>query len=219
MKNDVTKKDDPRELLIEAAIRLFAERGYAGTSVRQLAQETALNIAAVNYYFGGKQELYAEALKRAFMPVRDALPSTSAIFSEALESGSVESAREAVRHFIREFLLSLLPTANGASNARLLAREMTDPTPAFERIIRDFVLPRNQVLVDLLKLARPELDAQQLQLVASSIFGQCVFYQMAQPVSLRVLRRKRVTPDLVELLADHIADFSLGALSTYRKDS
>jgi AcrR family transcriptional regulator len=210
---------DPRELLIEAAIRLFAERGYAGTSVRQLAQETSLNIAAVTYYFGGKQELYAEALKRAFMPVRDALPSTSAIFTEALESGSADAAREAVRQFIREFLLSLLPTGDGAANARLLAREMTDPTPAFERIVREFVLPRNQVLVDLLKLARPDLDVQQLQLVASSIFGQCVFYQMAQPVSLRVLRKKRVTPELVELLAEHIAEFSLAALRTYQPES
>ena len=210
---------DPRELLIEAAIRLFAERGYAGTSVRQLARATSLNIAAVNYYFGGKQELYAEALKRAFMPVRDALPSTAAIFTTALESGSAEAAHIAVRQFIREFLLSLLPTGNGAANARLLAREMTDPTPAFERIVRDFVLPRNQVLVDLLKLVRPELDAQRLQLLASSIFGQCVFYQMAQPVSLRVLRRERMTPDLVELLAEHIAEFSLGALGTYQKSS
>jgi hypothetical protein len=63
--------------------------------------------------------------------------------------------------FIREFLLSLLPTANGAANARLLARQMTVPTPAFSRIVPDFVLPRNQVLLDLLKLVRPELDAQQ----------------------------------------------------------
>jgi AcrR family transcriptional regulator len=213
----VKKRDehDPRELLIEAAIRLFAERGYAGTSVRQLAEATSLNIAAVNYYFGGKQELYAAALRRAFMPVRDALPSTAGILEEARANGA-GSAEEGVRRFIREFMLSLLPTSDGAAHARLLAREMTDPTPAFERIVREFVLPRNQVLVDLLKLSRPDLDDERLQLLASSIFGQCVFYQMAQPVSLRVLRRKRVTPDLVTMLAAHIATFSLAALRDYR---
>lgn len=47
-----------------AATRLFAERGYAGTSVRAICEAAETNVNAVSYHFGGKQALYANILSR-----------------------------------------------------------------------------------------------------------------------------------------------------------
>ncbi len=52
---------DKKEHIINTAIELFAERGYEGTSIRDLAAKADVNIAMINYYFGSKDKLF-EAL-------------------------------------------------------------------------------------------------------------------------------------------------------------
>ena len=54
--------DIPRRL-IEAASEVFAQHGYAGTRVREIVRAADVNLASVNYYFGGKEGLYAATLK------------------------------------------------------------------------------------------------------------------------------------------------------------
>jgi len=52
---------DKKEQIIEAAIDLFAQKGFEGTSIRDLASKADVNVAMVNYYFGSKDKLF-EAL-------------------------------------------------------------------------------------------------------------------------------------------------------------
>ncbi|MCA9539663.1 MAG: TetR/AcrR family transcriptional regulator [Myxococcales bacterium] len=56
------KAPDQRERILTAAARLFAERGYGGTGVRQIAAEAGVAISMVNYYFGSKDGLLRELL-------------------------------------------------------------------------------------------------------------------------------------------------------------
>ena len=66
MEHDVrtTKKDrqSTRAAVLEAAGRIFAERGYAETTSKEICELAGANSAAVNYYFGGKNNLYEEVL-------------------------------------------------------------------------------------------------------------------------------------------------------------
>lgn len=58
-----------REMLLDVAERLFAERGVAETSVRAITSEAKANVAAVNYYFGSKEELYQAVINRRLEPL------------------------------------------------------------------------------------------------------------------------------------------------------
>jgi AcrR family transcriptional regulator len=58
--------DYTRAQILKAAIGLFAERGYDGTSIRAIVSKAHVNQAAINYHFKGKEGLYAEVLKVAF---------------------------------------------------------------------------------------------------------------------------------------------------------
>ena len=51
-----------KEALVQAATRLFAERGYAGASVRDICEEAGASANAVTYHFGSKEELYRVVL-------------------------------------------------------------------------------------------------------------------------------------------------------------
>lgn len=58
---------DSREALLKAAKQLVAERGYAGTSVRELTALSGTNLAAVNYHFGSRERLLNQALLESFL--------------------------------------------------------------------------------------------------------------------------------------------------------
>ena len=52
--------------LLESATKVFAEKGYRDTTVADICKAANSNTASVNYYFGSKEELYAEVWKSAF---------------------------------------------------------------------------------------------------------------------------------------------------------
>ena len=52
--------------ILDAAERVFAEKGYQGTTVAQVCKAARANVAAVNYHFGSKEGLYAKVWRRAF---------------------------------------------------------------------------------------------------------------------------------------------------------
>lgn len=58
---------ETREKIIEAARILFADLGYEGTSVREIARAAEVNVASLNYYFSSKENLFQEILKVGYM--------------------------------------------------------------------------------------------------------------------------------------------------------
>jgi AcrR family transcriptional regulator len=63
---------DTRTQILDAAERLFAERGFHGTSVRAITDLAGANLAAVGYHFGSKAELVAAVVRRAIEPINAA---------------------------------------------------------------------------------------------------------------------------------------------------
>jgi AcrR family transcriptional regulator len=62
---------DKREHIITKAIELFAEKGFEGSSIRDLATIAEVNIAMVNYYFGSKEKLYEAVIEKRVLYMRD----------------------------------------------------------------------------------------------------------------------------------------------------
>ena len=60
-----------RQRLLAAAGEVFAEKGLKGGTVREICTRAEANLAAVNYYFRSKEELYEEIVKRRQMPLTD----------------------------------------------------------------------------------------------------------------------------------------------------
>ena len=71
-KTDMNFNKSVQDRLLDSAEELFCERGYEGASIRDIAALAECNIASVNYYFGGKQQLYEEVWRRHLIPMRDA---------------------------------------------------------------------------------------------------------------------------------------------------
>src|SRR3989449_8498487 len=75
-----------RERLLDTAERLFAEHGFRAVSVRVITSHAGCNVAAVNYYFGGKENLYREMFRRRLVALRE--QRISSIRQAMTEAGS-----------------------------------------------------------------------------------------------------------------------------------
>lgn len=204
---------DARTRLLDAAEKLFAEHGLAATSIRDLAREAGVNVAAINYYFGSKENLYAEMLRHSFMHSGASLSQFEAILAEAQTYATHEAAARAIRLFIREFMLALFESERSHRRACLMAREMSDPSPALNLVIDEYIAPKSRILASLVTQLRPDLrENPNLFLYIASIVGQCLHYRMTLPVTLSILKKSDMTPELLDTIAAHIADFSLKAL-------
>ena len=60
---------ETKDRILDVAERLFADRGFPATSLRDITAAAGVNLASVNYHFGGKEALLAAVLERRFVPI------------------------------------------------------------------------------------------------------------------------------------------------------
>src|SRR5215210_5505457 len=189
--------DTTRERIADAAGEIFAERGFDGTTVRDICQRAGANIAAVNYYFGDKQRLYVEAVVRAhrWRMEQARLPDWS-------EGTPAETK---LSDFIATFFRRVLTGPDDTWHTKLVMREMAHPTAACAELVQSSIRPQFEILLAILRELLPaDVSAEQLRLTAFSIVGQCVFYHFADPVVRKLLASEEYSELDVRKLAQHI---------------
>jgi TetR/AcrR family transcriptional regulator, regulator of cefoperazone and chloramphenicol sensitivity len=196
--------EDPRRRLLEAAGQIFAEKGFEGATVREIKDRADVNIAAVNYYFQGKERLYIEAVKNAACGSLDnsPLPSWPPATPPAVK----------LREFIAVMVGRLMNRDKPEWHTQLMMRELARPTSACAEWVRDYVRPHAEVLAGILQeLLPPGTPAFERYLTGFSIIGQCIYYMQCKPVVQLLMGDEytRITPEAV---AQHVTEFSFAAL-------
>lgn len=201
-----------RERLIDAAGEMFAELGFHHTTVRQICTRAGANIAAVNYHFRDKTGLYTEVVRQSMRAAK--LDAVRAAFDQNAPP------EEILRAVIKARLESLRGLDLGDWHFRIFAHELAKPTPAMNVVVGEAIRPLYlrmcQLLGIILKLPP---DHQKTRLCAHSIIGQILFYAFATPVISRLGPAMKMTQPQVELIANHIAEFSLAYLRQTRPSS
>lgn len=87
---------ETRARIIRAAEVLFAREGYASTSLREITERAGVNVAAVNYHFGSKEDLLVEILDRIIGPLNDERMD----LLDEVESGCSPGASEVLTAFL-----------------------------------------------------------------------------------------------------------------------
>ncbi|HZY90979.1 MAG TPA: CerR family C-terminal domain-containing protein [Gemmataceae bacterium] len=195
--------DDPRDRLLAAAGEIFAEKGFEGATVRKIIERAGVNIAGVNYYFRDKERLYIEAVKRAACGAPGEAP--------AWPTGTAPALK--LRDFIRQMVRHLFDPNRPAWHARLMMREMAQPTSACAELVRDYIGPRAAVLEGVIReLVPPQVPRWKRLMISFSIVGQMLFYVSHKPI-LELLAGPEALKHFDEAtVAEHVTEFSLQAL-------
>ncbi len=155
-----------RERIMKAAERLFAERGYDGTSVRAIVAKARVNQAAINYHFGGKDGLYREVLRHAFRAM------TEDQMAHAAEVKDM-SREEALAAFIRRQLRPLAARDEFSRYMRVFNWETVRPTQVFRSLLSEEAAPFMGLAVELVRRFQPDIDARTAMVAAVWLVGQC----------------------------------------------
>jgi AcrR family transcriptional regulator len=156
--------EQSRERLLQAALALFADRGFASTSTREIAEAAGTNVAAIAYYFGDKAGLYR------------------AVFLEPMGDPAEEIARFAapglsLADALRGLYLGFVePMRDGEATRRCMKlhmREMVEPTGLWQHEIEQVIRPQHVALVEVLTrtlgLPAPDDEVDRLAICVAAL--------------------------------------------------
>jgi AcrR family transcriptional regulator len=203
-----TTLDDTQARLLDAAGQVFAEQGFKSATVREICRRAgAKNIAAVNYYFRDKEQLYRATLQHAFwcgmeqMPTPEFPPDTTA-----------EQKLGRLIHLITHHLVELQQTWH----MQLLLREFSNPSEAGAELVRDFIRPVYGIVWAILGELLPNVTEDQIHLVGFSIIGQILYHRVGREVITRLVGAEEQATYTADRLAEHITAFTLAAITGLR---
>jgi AcrR family transcriptional regulator len=195
-----------RNSIMKAAVHLLADKGYQGTTVRDIVAKARVNQAAINYHFKGKDGLYLEVLKMAF----ERLTENAVVDAEEIKSLSRE---QALRRFVRHQLRPLLYQDELSRYIRLFAWESAHPSKVFRKFI---ATNSNSYLSAAVAIVRrflpPDTQERAALCAAICLMGQCSVFVRNRDLFAQDPFRLTIDEPFVDELADLIARLAIGGL-------
>ncbi|MBP7933583.1 MAG: TetR/AcrR family transcriptional regulator [Phycisphaerae bacterium] len=208
VKNNASSQETRRKL-IDAAGKVFSERGLHAATLREITHLAGVNAAAVNYHFSDKYELYGAVVRHAVGLTLRNLP------ADQLTGSPEDRLRAFVAHVIRD---SHDPARPGWRTT-LLSHELNQPTTAMEAVMDELIWPRVHFVNGLIRdILGPQASKEEVARGAFSVIAQIV-HCLYNAGLLRRIEPKLVEPENAETLAAHITEFSLVGLHSMRDQS
>jgi AcrR family transcriptional regulator len=206
MRNQAVRQSDSessREKLIASAERLFADRGFDGVSVRDIANAAGVNSALVGYYFRGKEGLLSEVYTRHCEPMKRERARLLEEFSKAVKGPTLEQVIEA---FIRPSL-EVTTDKNGHTGfTRLRAVLSAENSALLEKLVAENFDQSSRMFVDALCKCLPELTREDILWRFHFLLGT-IYYTGAGPHRIKTLSEGRCDPSDPVATCRHLIPF------------
>lgn len=196
---------DTRCRLLDCALRLFSERGFARTSTRALAEAAGANLAAIRYYFGDKAGLYRATFAEL---------ATSCGASVAFDAG--QPLPSLLGEYLDSFVEPLKQGERMQQMMRLHIREMLEPTDQSQtERERDAAVHAGLIaaLASELGIATPDDDLHRLALAITGLGMQLI-------ISRELVESERpslfASPEALDAWSARLVDFALTLIESER---
>jgi len=195
-----------RQAIFKAAVRLFADKGFEATSVRDIVASARVNQAAINYHFRSKDGLYLEILKTAFQKLTE----HAGFDPEKLRSLPRE---DALRSFVSQQLRPLLFSDEMSRYIRLFAWESAHPTEVFLKFMATHSLSYLTAAVDIAgRFFPPDTEKRVVVCAAICLMGQCSVFVRNRDLFTKEPFNITSDQSFVDQLTELITQLALGGL-------
>jgi AcrR family transcriptional regulator len=200
--------------ILDVAEALFMEHGFEATSLRRITTRAEVNLAAVNYHFGSKEELFQAVLTRRLDPMNQERLALLTGLEQQAAPHPVPCEKILSAMFIPALNLARNPARGGENFLRLLGRAYADPAP----FIRQFLSDQYTVMITRFKAAfgraLPELPKRELSWRLHFIMG-ALSYTLAGTDALKLIAELNPTDaGNDEMLLHRLAPFLLAGLTS-----
>jgi AcrR family transcriptional regulator len=196
-----------RNSIMRAAVALFAERGYDGTSIRAIVSKARVNQAAINYHFKGKEGLYFEVLKVAF-------EGYLRLDNFDLERLKDMPREEALRQFVHQQLRPLLARDQTSRYIRIFAWENVRPSKVLTKFVKTGAMPFLASATELVRrFLPPGISDQDAMCAAISLMGQCSVFVRSREQFAQPPFNLKIDEAFVARLSDFISELALKGMA------
>ena len=195
------KTGDTQDRILDAAEQLFVERGYSATSLRAIANEAEVNLAATNYHFGTKEGLLAAVIHRHMHPVNEERIKRLSTLEESGHLPTLRSTLEALFY----------PLVDNLPNERLpavMGRILSEPESLTRPIITEAVAEVAIRFQTALSRALPKLSPEELAWRFHLMTGSMI-HLLKFPTPIVSNGGDKHFRDAIE----HLIDYSIAGLS------
>jgi AcrR family transcriptional regulator len=203
---DSMKDYRTRVRLLEAAGRVFAERGHDRATGREICELAGVNPAAINYHFGGKDKLYREVLLEADRRLLSPDVAKAATSDKARPEQKLEA-------FLAGSVRAMLSPSSESWGTKLFAREMTAPTKALYELMENDVPPNlrmlRQIVASMMDLAPNHPTAIRGFLL---VISAATFVFQNQSILKSAIPELEITPGWVEKFVKDVNLFCIAGL-------
>ncbi|MGR9072892.1 MAG: TetR/AcrR family transcriptional regulator [Gammaproteobacteria bacterium] len=186
-----------KQRILKKALPLFAKKGYAGVSMRDLAKAVNFGVSALYHHFPDKKTLYLETTRLAFS-------NKAMAFSEVWQSES--SAENRLKLFIVCLVDMMLADEDFA---RLIQRELLEADAERMRLLAEGVF--KQQFAELMRLVEELAPGKDAHLTAVSILGLVRYHLEIQPLR-QFLPGHRAEHEVPGIIANHVIDLLLNGM-------
>ncbi len=198
--------------LLDAAEELFCEHGFNDTSVRKIAAKAGCNLAAVNYYFGGKEKLYIEVWRHHLLIMRERImTSIERVMSENAKKAYLD---DLLKSFATAFLEPIKDKSKAYRLIKLMDHEMVEPHLPKNMFLEEMIIPTFNAMQNALAKIFPRLDKSKVPFLLFSIIGQLVHLIRVQTLFDQSCPVQLPGFDLDEAV-NHIVKFSAAGIQAY----
>ena len=164
-----------RESILTTAEKMFSDMGYAGTTLREIADGARVTQALINYYFGSKFALFEEVyLRRAVEVARERLVNLETLEQFWANTGEPPAVQDIVRGFL-EPSLALRATPEGRNFLRLQSRLHTEPPHLSYQLRMEAYDRSTRGYVELLRRVLPRLSVLEAYWRATMMIGTYLY--------------------------------------------
>jgi TetR/AcrR family transcriptional regulator len=174
MKSKMNQDPGKREQILLAAEHVFADRGFKGTTTREVAEQAGIASSLIFYYFKNKMALYEAVFQNFFEQLEELMQQNLSLDLDRLGK-------------LKRFLFTFTDFASGHRNMmRILLREIIDNGRIVQKVAQDYFKPLYEIGVDFLKEGQREAlfkEVDPLHYIHSFI-GMNLFYFIGGPAFL-----------------------------------
>lgn len=208
----LSRGEQARQQLLNAAIEVFGEYGLSGATTRQIAQRAGQNIAAITYYFNSKEGLYlavaqwiADFIQQSFRPLSEEIERFYQLPAEQRQP-------ERYLYHLKSGLLAfseLMTQPHTLNLSKIMSREQLSPTEAYPLIHQQVIAPLHHLLCRLLaSYTGIEEHSTKIVLHTHALIGEVLGFRVGRETLLRQAGWQQITAEearqISEVLAEHI---------------
>ena len=178
-----------QDRLLETAVDVFGRHGFEAATTRLIAREASVNIAAIPYYYSGKEGLYRAAVGYIVTKVETQVAAVLEEIRNRSFTGakSREAALALLERLLEKIINFMVGSPQAPRVARIILREQLYPSSSYEIIFNGFLAPVLDSFATLVTAITGEPSSRTAKLRAWAVIGQIIAFRVGRETMVRAL--------------------------------